>query len=123
SADSFGAIVLVTTGNLAPMVDQGIIVAFPSPVMMLFAQSNSEYSADFIINGSIFNVISTDKRSEIQKWLNAPNYSENFTNALNSKTEGTCEWILHHEGYIQWKKNPDILWIQGKVGCGKTFLL
>ncbi|KAE9403752.1 hypothetical protein BT96DRAFT_973553, partial [Gymnopus androsaceus JB14] len=99
--------------------------------MMTLAQSNSEYSAgsmfshasDFIINGSIFNVISTDKRREIQKWLNAPNCSENFTTALNSKTEGTCEWILHHEGYIQWKNNPDILWIQGKVGCGKTFLV
>ncbi|KAF9063540.1 ankyrin repeat-containing domain protein [Rhodocollybia butyracea] len=39
------------------------------------------------------------------------------------KTAGTGEWILSDSEYVEWHEGePGILWIQGKVGSGKTML-
>ncbi|KFX99301.1 hypothetical protein V490_01847 [Pseudogymnoascus sp. VKM F-3557] len=41
-------------------------------------------------------------------------------------TEGTCEWILSHGGFIEWLEdthyNPRILWIHGNAASGKSIL-
>ncbi|KIK56689.1 hypothetical protein GYMLUDRAFT_781406 [Collybiopsis luxurians FD-317 M1] len=58
----------------------------------------------------------------IRKWLNAPDSSINFNNAFDKKTLGTGKWILEHQTFLNWKKNGQRLWIQGKVGSGKTVL-
>ncbi|KAF9063866.1 ankyrin repeat-containing domain protein [Rhodocollybia butyracea] len=60
---------------------------------------------------------------EIRNWLKAPDPSTNFVSACDKKTSGTGEWIFSQQEYIQWCQGPaGLLWIQGKVGSGKTIL-
>ena len=63
-------------------------------------------------NGSTF--IETDKLEAIRTWLNAPDPSINFNNALDKKATGTGEWIIKHPTYRGWKNHGNLLWIQGK---------
>ncbi|KAF9063590.1 hypothetical protein BDP27DRAFT_1426756 [Rhodocollybia butyracea] len=62
----------------------------------------------------------------IRDWLKAPvsDPSTNFLAACYQRTPGTAEWILSHPQYIQWQQSEQAgtLWIQGKVGSGKTIL-
>ncbi|KXH60961.1 hypothetical protein CSAL01_07974 [Colletotrichum salicis] len=40
------------------------------------------------------------------------------------RTEGTCEWLVQHPSFLRWE-NPSsssILWLNGQVGAGKSFL-
>ncbi|KAI9889110.1 MAG: hypothetical protein M1814_005771 [Vezdaea aestivalis] len=39
-------------------------------------------------------------------------------------TLGTCEWVLRHRHYLQWKdgKSSNLLWISADPGCGKSVL-
>ncbi|KAF9064033.1 hypothetical protein BDP27DRAFT_1405515 [Rhodocollybia butyracea] len=61
--------------------------------------------------------------SKIRDWLKAPDPSTNFVAAYNNKTPDTGNWILAHTEYVKWcQREAGILWIQGKVGSGKTFL-
>ncbi|KAF5336208.1 hypothetical protein D9758_017771 [Tetrapyrgos nigripes] len=59
----------------------------------------------------------------MQKWINAPDSSVNFNAAYDKMTEGTGEWLLNDSRLIQWKESGGLLWLQGKAGSGKTFLL
>ncbi|KIK60845.1 hypothetical protein GYMLUDRAFT_43448 [Collybiopsis luxurians FD-317 M1] len=59
----------------------------------------------------------------IRKWFNAPDPSTNFNSALDKRASGTGTWILEHPTYLEWKAHGGRLWIQGKVGSGKTVLL
>ncbi|KAF9062563.1 hypothetical protein BDP27DRAFT_278804 [Rhodocollybia butyracea] len=60
---------------------------------------------------------------EIRNWLKAPDPSINFVTACDKKTSGTGEWILSQPEYIHWCQGAaQLLWIQGKVGSGKTIL-
>jgi hypothetical protein len=37
---------------------------------------------------------------------------------------GTCQWLLHHEKYRDWrlKESSDLLWLSADPGCGKSVL-
>ncbi|KIK58830.1 hypothetical protein GYMLUDRAFT_140091, partial [Collybiopsis luxurians FD-317 M1] len=59
---------------------------------------------------------------KILKWLNPPDCTINFQVADDKRTGGTGQWILDHPEYIKWKQSPNVLWIQGKAGSGKTIL-
>ncbi|KAF5337858.1 hypothetical protein D9758_016153 [Tetrapyrgos nigripes] len=59
----------------------------------------------------------------IQSWIDAPNPSINFNAAYDKMTKGTGEWLLNDSRLIQWKESGGLLWLQGKAGSGKTFLL
>ncbi|KAF5347390.1 hypothetical protein D9758_011303 [Tetrapyrgos nigripes] len=59
----------------------------------------------------------------IQSWINAPNPSSNFIAAYDKITEGTGEWLLKDSKFVEWKQKGGLLWLQGKAGSGKTFLL
>jgi hypothetical protein len=45
-----------------------------------------------------------------------------------SHLTGTCEWFLRSDSYQNWRNSfddpqiPNLLWVQGKVGCGKSTL-
>ncbi|KAF9048138.1 hypothetical protein BDP27DRAFT_694082 [Rhodocollybia butyracea] len=59
----------------------------------------------------------------IRKWLKAPDPSTNFVAACDKRTPGTGEWIFSHPQFVEWREaTSGTLWIQGKVGSGKTFL-
>lgn len=38
---------------------------------------------------------------------------------------GTCQWLIRHEKYQQWrqKQSSDLLWLSADPGCGKSVLL
>ncbi|KAK1540024.1 uncharacterized protein CCOS01_01338 [Colletotrichum costaricense] len=40
------------------------------------------------------------------------------------RTEGTCEWLVQHPRFLAWEEPSfsSILWLNGQVGAGKTFL-
>ncbi|KAF5348194.1 hypothetical protein D9758_014660 [Tetrapyrgos nigripes] len=61
--------------------------------------------------------------NNIKKWINAPDSSINFIAAYDKITEGTGEWLLEDSRFIEWKEKGGLLWLQGKAGSGKTFLL
>ncbi|KAL5094999.1 hypothetical protein Trisim1_003605 [Trichoderma cf. simile WF8] len=45
-------------------------------------------------------------------------------NDIEHAVEGTCEWLLKHETFINWAtSNRSLLWIKGKPGAGKSTLL
>ncbi|KAE9386077.1 hypothetical protein BT96DRAFT_928474, partial [Gymnopus androsaceus JB14] len=88
--------------------------------------SNFEISGgQFMVtaSGEERNLTSTsDEEKKISEWLNAPDCLTNFTTAINKKTAGTGQWILSHPEYVMWRNSPNILWIKGKAGSGKTIL-
>ncbi|KAJ3825714.1 hypothetical protein F5880DRAFT_1477744, partial [Lentinula raphanica] len=66
---------------------------------------------------------STEEESKLKEWLAAPDCSTNYTAALNKRVAGTGQWIFEDPTYLEWKKEGSILWIHGKAGSGKTFLI
>ncbi|QYT04740.1 hypothetical protein H0G86_011643 [Trichoderma simmonsii] len=45
-------------------------------------------------------------------------------NEIEHAVQGTCEWLLKHETYVNWvTSNKGLLWIKGKPGAGKSTLL
>ncbi|KIK57943.1 hypothetical protein GYMLUDRAFT_737814 [Collybiopsis luxurians FD-317 M1] len=77
---------------------------------------------NFTISGGQFMVITSDEAAKIYDWLKAPDCSANHVAAADKKTPGTGQWILAHPEYQKWKEHPNVLWIQGKAGAGKTVL-
>ncbi|QYT03017.1 ANK_REP_REGION domain-containing protein [Trichoderma simmonsii] len=41
-----------------------------------------------------------------------------------ARTPWTCEWLLNHSRFIEWERSSysSMLWLQGNVGAGKSFL-
>ncbi|KAJ3967461.1 hypothetical protein EV361DRAFT_871614 [Lentinula raphanica] len=91
------------------------------------------YAHDMVINGGSFNIVHGNSmvyyylingdEEKIPEWLVAPNCSANYFSAAKRHVTGTGQWILQHPAYLRWKENKDILWIEGKAGSGKTFLM
>jgi hypothetical protein len=42
----------------------------------------------------------------------------------SDRVQGTCQWVLHHRTYQQWRQEqqPSLLWVSADPGCGKFFL-
>lgn len=55
--------------------------------------------------------------------LNTINIAEYESN-LDSRVEGTLEWVLKKPQYLDWTDQPNakLLWVTGYAGCGKTTL-
>jgi ankyrin repeat protein len=49
---------------------------------------------------------------------------EKYKNINPDREKDTCQWVLTHPQYLQWKNNPndDLLWISADPGCGKSVL-
>ncbi|THH11184.1 hypothetical protein EW146_g8129 [Bondarzewia mesenterica] len=68
-------------------------------------------------------VMNDNHRSDIHRWLSAPNPFENYHDALEKRQEGTGCWILEEDQFMAWKADaPSFLWIHGIPGCGKSVL-
>ncbi|KAK2808558.1 hypothetical protein FQN50_004590 [Emmonsiellopsis sp. PD_5] len=67
---------------------------------------------------------SADQRfQEIRRWLNAPDPSENFHQAIKNRYDGTGLWFIEGKQYQRWKNDPSsFIWLYGIPGCGKTIL-
>ncbi|KAF9064325.1 ankyrin repeat-containing domain protein [Rhodocollybia butyracea] len=86
-----------------------------------FTVNNSQFQTAEVINN--YHSGNNNNVSAIRNWLKAPDPSTNFVAACDKKTDGTGDWILSHSEYVKWHQGKHgILWIQGKVGSGKTIL-
>lgn len=60
---------------------------------------------------------------KVMQWLSAPDSSINQNKALQQRHEGSGEWVLQREEFVEWKTRLNsILWLHGIPGCGKTIL-
>jgi hypothetical protein len=62
------------------------------------------------------------KVSAIQRWLSAPDPSENHFKALRLREPDTGLWLLESNIYKDWKTRNFFVWLYGIPGCGKTVL-
>ncbi|KAL8918370.1 MAG: hypothetical protein Q9208_007389 [Pyrenodesmia sp. 3 TL-2023] len=65
----------------------------------------------------------TTHRKDILTWLDAPNPTPRYTNALQGRHTGTGSWYILGEAFDRWIKEPkSTSWLWGIPGCGKTVL-
>jgi hypothetical protein len=59
---------------------------------------------------------SDQRTTELLKLLSSVDPSEHYRNALQKRKADTGNWLIHHhEGYTNWKKEPNsVLWLHGK---------
>lgn len=45
-------------------------------------------------------------------------------NIISDRSDGTCEWFLHDQGFLNWRDSDmtSLLWVSGCPGSGKTVL-
>ncbi|KAK2801686.1 hypothetical protein FQN51_005230 [Onygenales sp. PD_10] len=60
---------------------------------------------------------------EIRRWLDGPDPSENFNQAIKNRYDGTGRWFVEGKQYQRWKNDASsFIWLYGIPGCGKTIL-
>ncbi|KAG5654814.1 hypothetical protein KAF25_011001 [Fusarium avenaceum] len=62
----------------------------------------------------------------METYIRPPSYDEDLDRIRNGRCEGTGSWLLQDKQFINWAegkdKAPQILWLQGIPGAGKTYL-
>ncbi|KAF9065998.1 ankyrin repeat-containing domain protein [Rhodocollybia butyracea] len=87
-----------------------------------FSMVNPQFQAATNIQNN-YHTWNTNNISDIRKWLKAPDPSTNFVASCDKRTPGTGQWIFSDPQFVEWREaTSGMLWIQGKVGSGKTFL-
>jgi hypothetical protein len=72
--------------------------------------------------------IEDQQRRDTLNWLDPVLSDAEYDIYIHERVETTCAWILEREEYREWKSpnyaadSPEVLWIYGKAGMGKTFL-
>ncbi|XMA14664.1 hypothetical protein WAI453_007455 [Rhynchosporium graminicola] len=58
---------------------------------------------------------------KLLKWISNIPYGDHHRTVTGEQTGGTCEWLLRHKDYVNWREadSSSALWIPG---TGKTFL-
>lgn len=68
------------------------------------------------------------QRRDALDWLDAVSSDSEYDIYVRDRVEASCTWILEREEYREWKyptyvgDGPEVLWVYGKAGMGKTFL-
>jgi ankyrin repeat protein len=60
----------------------------------------------------------------MQALRGSPFEYEQFKDRNPDRREGTCQWVLQHENFRNWKESSSsrLLWISADPGCGKSVL-
>ncbi|KAI0860567.1 hypothetical protein F4860DRAFT_478862 [Xylaria cubensis] len=70
--------------------------------------------------------IYNERRRDICDWLCATDMKRIYDDFNLRRLSGTCDWVFHRSEFHQWQSlapgNPEILWINGPPGYGKTIL-
>ena len=76
------------------------------------------------VKTNVRTVINSMERDEIKKWLDVPDPSTNYNQALKRRQAGTGTHFLNSQVFKSWlqHKSSSLLWLYGKAGAGKTFL-
>lgn len=59
--------------------------------------------------------LDSSERLKMLEWISGIRYEENHYFASKGRTSGTCEWLLRHERYREWRASSAsmILWLHG----------
>ncbi|KAI0126034.1 hypothetical protein BJ170DRAFT_458596 [Xylariales sp. AK1849] len=52
---------------------------------------------------SLWTTLDDDERYYMLRWISDIPYQSDFENIRSSRLEGTCEWLIAHEKYIEWR--------------------
>ncbi|KAF7551513.1 hypothetical protein G7Z17_g4943 [Cylindrodendrum hubeiense] len=64
-----------------------------------------------------------DLRNEVLQWFSDDDQSPKHHDAYKKCVEGTGDWLLQNDTYVDWKAGSGkLLWLNGNAGCGKTVL-
>jgi hypothetical protein len=65
-----------------------------------------------------------EKRTRILAWIPSISFLGDHHDKFSKRLPGTGEWLLEHHSFQAWKSNTesDILFVQGRPGCGKSCL-
>ncbi|CAI7667495.1 unnamed protein product [Penicillium discolor] len=79
----------------------------------------TRYQVDLVLE----RISSKDER-ELLEWISPIPYGKHHTLRAESRTHGTCEWLLQDEDFFEWRdyQSSAVLWLQGSMGAGKTYL-
>ncbi|KAF8146678.1 ankyrin repeat-containing domain protein [Mycena galopus ATCC 62051] len=59
----------------------------------------------------------------LEKWLqNPPNMTAKQHETEKLQMEGTGQWLLASDAFVDWEDNAGVLWIEGSSGTGKSVL-
>ncbi|KAK2769608.1 hypothetical protein FQN53_005988 [Emmonsiellopsis sp. PD_33] len=74
---------------------------------------------------TLLETVNGEERLKILDWISDVLYRANHRTVADSRTQGTCEWILKHPSYFEWYNSSSsvTLWLYGTAGTGKTFLV
>lgn len=76
----------------------------------------------------LLEIATTQRRNDIENWLDAHEDDRQYHRYTALRLEGTCDWIFNHSAYTKWKSEDfsetglKLLWIYGPAGFGKTIL-
>ncbi|KAL2694902.1 hypothetical protein Neosp_001491 [[Neocosmospora] mangrovei] len=62
------------------------------------------------------------RRCALIEWLAAPDIAAAHLSAQDQREEGTGEWFLESQEFLEWASTGRSMWLAGDVGCGKTVL-
>jgi hypothetical protein len=65
-----------------------------------------------------------EKRNRVLAWIPSVSFLSDQHDKLSKRLAGTGQWLLEHHSLQAWKSNTesDILFVQGRSGCGKSCL-
>ncbi|KAI0386901.1 hypothetical protein F5Y04DRAFT_73551 [Hypomontagnella monticulosa] len=68
--------------------------------------------------------IKESERLEMLRWISSIDYETDYENAKATRLDGTCDWLLQHYKYAQWRGSScsAAFWLHGIPGAGKTRL-
>ncbi|KAK5629066.1 hypothetical protein RRF57_004781 [Xylaria bambusicola] len=72
----------------------------------------------------VWTAIQDRERIEAMQWISHVPFESDYGNIKATRLEGTCDWLLIHPRYIQWRQSTcsRTLWLHGIPGAGKTRL-
>jgi ankyrin repeat domain-containing protein 50 len=74
---------------------------------------------NFVTSKSFLDEIHYDKETEMLEWISPILYGSHHDRVNNARTSDTCEWLLRHQKFREWKEasSSTILWLQGSRKC------
>ncbi|KAI0477823.1 hypothetical protein GGR56DRAFT_428352 [Xylariaceae sp. FL0804] len=72
----------------------------------------------------VWTVIQQKQRVKMMQWISPIPYESAYENVKCTRVKGTCEWLIAHDKYVQWRDTgrSTTLWLHGIPGAGKTRL-
>lgn len=86
-----------------------------SKLMFKLANMNSSYLRTDENVEKLFESVSSQDCLTILDWVSRVLFGTHHDTIIGKRTGGTCQWLLEHETYRQWKttSSSNILWLHG----------